>query len=41
MNTFLDGYCSTVHGLLDWFEVNLGFPELVVFRMILLSYVIP
>ena len=24
----LDGYCSTVQGLLDWFEVDLGFPEL-------------
>jgi len=27
--TFLDGYCSTVQGLLDWFEVNLGFTELL------------
>jgi len=26
--TFLDGYCSTVQGLLDWFEVDLGFTEL-------------
>jgi hypothetical protein len=26
-NVFLDGYCSTVQGLLDWFEVDLGFPE--------------
>jgi len=25
---FLDGYCSTVLGLLDWFEVDLGFTEL-------------
>ena len=25
---FLDGYCSTVQGLLDWFEVDLGFTEL-------------
>jgi len=25
---FLDGYCSTVQGLLDWFEVDLGFAEL-------------
>jgi len=25
----LDGYCSIVQGLLDWFEVDLGFPELV------------
>ena len=22
---FLDGYCSTVQGLLDWFEVDLRF----------------
>jgi len=27
--TFLDGYCSTVQGLLDWFEVALGFTELL------------
>ena len=26
-HTFLDGYCSTVQGLLDWFEVDLGFTE--------------
>ena len=25
---FVDGYCSTVQGLLDWFEVDLGFTEL-------------
>ena len=25
----LDGYCSTVQGLLDWFEVDLGFTELL------------
>ena len=25
---FNDGYCSTVQGLLDWFEVDLGFTEL-------------
>ena len=24
---FLDGYCSTVQGLLEWFEVDLGFTE--------------
>ena len=24
----LDVYCSTVQGLLDWFEVDLGFTEL-------------
>jgi len=27
--TSLDGYCSTVQGLLDWFEVDLGFTELL------------
>jgi len=27
--TFRDGYCSTVQGLLDWFEVDLGFTELL------------
>ena len=26
---FLDGYCSIVQGLLDWFEVDLGFTELL------------
>ena len=26
-STFLDRYCSTVQGLLDWFEVDLGFTE--------------
>ena len=25
----LDEYCSTVQGLLDWFEVDLGFTELL------------
>jgi len=29
MNAFLDGYCSTVQGLLDWFEIDLGFTELL------------
>ena len=33
-SSFLDGYCSTVQGLLDWFEVDLGFPALVLFRLI-------
>ena len=28
LHKFLDGYCSTVQGLLDWFEVDLGFTEL-------------
>ena len=27
--TVLDGYCSTVQGLLDWSEVHLGFTELL------------
>jgi len=27
--SFLDGYCSTVQGLLDWFESDLGFTELL------------
>jgi len=31
---FPDGYCSTVQGLLVWFEVDLGFPALVLFRLI-------
>jgi len=26
--SFLDGYYSTVQGLLDWFEVDLGFTKL-------------
>jgi len=30
---FLDGYCSTVQGMLDWFEVDLGFIEHL-FRLI-------
>ena len=25
IHIFFDGYCSTVQGLLDWFEVDLGF----------------
>jgi len=28
-STSLDGYYSTVQGLLDWFEVDLGFTELL------------
>ena len=28
-HTFLDGCCSTVQGLLVWFEVDLGFTELL------------
>ena len=27
-DTIMDGYCSTVQGLLDWFEVDFGFTEL-------------
>jgi len=30
----LDGYCSTVQGLLDWFEIDLGFPEPFLLRLI-------
>jgi len=26
---FFDGYCSTAQGLLDWFEVDLGFTKLL------------
>jgi len=33
-NSFLDGYCSTVQGLLDWFEVDPGFPELFLLKEI-------
>ena len=33
-HVFLDGYCSTVQGLLHWFEVDLGFSELVFSRLI-------
>ena len=29
---FLDGYCSTIQDLLDWFEVDLGFTKLCLFR---------
>ena len=28
LHAFFDGYCSTVQGLLDWFEVDFGFTEL-------------
>ena len=28
-HSYLDGYCSTVQGLLDWFEVDFGFTELL------------
>ena len=31
----LDGYCSTVQGLLDWFEVDLGFTELLFIQIVL------
>ena len=27
--SFLDRYCSTVQGLLDWLEIDLGFTELL------------
>jgi len=29
LHAFVDGYSSTVQGLLDWFEVDLGFTELL------------
>jgi len=29
----LDGYCSTVQGLLDWFAVDLGFTELLIVQI--------
>jgi len=32
LNVFLDGYCSTVQGLLDWYVVNLGFTRLLFIR---------
>jgi len=38
-NTFVDGYCSTVHVLLDWFEVDLGFTKLGSFTLICLQSV--
>jgi len=28
---FFEGYCSTVQGLLDWFEVDLGFTSFCLF----------
>jgi len=33
LHPFLDGYCSTVQGLLDWFEVDLGFTELLLIQI--------
>jgi len=33
IHIFLGGYCSTVQGLLDWYEVDLGFTELSFIRM--------
>jgi len=33
-HTFVDGYCSTVQGFLDWFEADLGFTELLLFGLI-------
>ena len=29
---FLDGYCSTVQGLLDWFEVDVGVTKLLLIQ---------
>ena len=36
--SFFDGYCSTVQGLLDWFEVDLGFTELLFIQIDLCVY---
>ena len=36
--TFFDGYCSTVQGLLDWFELDLGFTELSCIQIDLCVY---
>jgi len=33
-STFFDGYC-TVQGLIDWFEVDLGFTELSFIQIVL------
>jgi len=33
LQIFLDGYCSTVQGLLDWFEVDWGFTELLFMKI--------
>jgi len=35
--SFLDVYCSTVQGLLDWFEVHLGFTKLLFIQFTLQS----
>jgi len=37
---FIDGYCSTVQGLLDWFEVDLGFTELLFIQIDLCVFVL-
>ena len=29
LHAFFDGYCGTVQGLLDWFEADFGFTELL------------
>jgi len=31
-HAFLDGYCSAIQGLLDWFEVDSGFTKLLFIR---------
>jgi len=33
-SSFFDGYCSTVQGLLDWFEVDLRFTELLLHHVL-------
>jgi len=39
-HVFLEGYCSTVQGLLGWFEVDLGFTSFRLFRLICVFCVI-
>ena len=36
---FLDGYSSTIQGLLDWFDVDLGLTNLLLFRLICVLFV--
>jgi len=36
--TFVDGYCSTLQGLLDWFEVDLGFTECTLNELFIINH---
>ena len=38
--TFFDGYCSTVQGLLDWFEVDLGFTRAFIYLCVLCVFAV-